>query len=65
MTHYDPRLEKTAVRDPVGLYYLTEVLSYAVGVCFLRELGIPPERRTELFKRNRSYDFAASEHPKV
>lgn len=58
-THYDPRLRS---KGTVGseLYRLTQTLSFMVEACLLHELGLAPERRRELFKRNQRYAYAVS-----
>ncbi len=59
--HYDTSLRRKAIEAGAELYSLTMVVSFLVQACFLRELGIEPERWVELFNRNQQYLFAASE----
>jgi hypothetical protein len=58
-THHDPRLRRKAATGS-ELYWLTQTLSFMVEACLLDELGLAPERRRELFKRNQRYVYAVS-----
>ena len=53
--HYDTTLRAKAAVAAGELSYLKSVLSFLVQGCFLRELGIPSERWSELFGRNDLY----------
>lgn len=59
--HYDVSVRRKAAESGAELYYLTMVLSFLVQACLLRELGIDPDRRVELFNRNQQYLFAANQ----
>jgi hypothetical protein len=60
LVHQDPCLEDKAA-EGAELYRLTQTLSFLVQTCFLRELGLSPERCVELFRKNRRYVYAMRE----
>jgi hypothetical protein len=58
-THFDKQGEGEALRG-APLHYVTEKLSILLEACLLGELGIPPDRQSDLFGQNDRYNRLTS-----
>ena len=64
LTHYTEELEKKAATGE-ELFYLTECLSIALQVCFLRGLStavFDSQRCVEVFRKHELYQFLCAGH---
>jgi hypothetical protein len=59
-THYSPELKDIAATEPTDLMYLVEKLRILAESSVLEEVGINGDRRLQLFKRNRNYNWVCS-----